>query len=234
MMDILIASASRPQYLKQTVASIKKHLHYKDGFRWILHEDVVRNSDSLKVVRWAINSGFDKIKMTFPAERHGNAIKELLNMAQSRYIIRAEDDWILLKDIDLDEPIKVLDADPSINQVSFRSPTASTAKDKEVTVAGKVLTIHSEWNLIFSIWRLSFIKPRWVATTRGELSYHLINDMDAAEFLECAKDNSWLQKNLGSYWWGDGKDVGYVRHIGEDSVLYIKVEGPKKKDIIGV
>jgi len=231
MIDILITSASRPDYLKRTVDSILEHVHSKDQFRWLLHEDVVRKSDSLKNIKWVMNSGlFDEMKVTYPAKRHGNAIKELLNMAQSEYIFRSEDDCIILKNINLDEVLNVFNIDKKVNQIGFREMNTSTLKENEVIKGERCLTMQfPEWNLVPSIWRLSFIRPRWIVTNRGEVSHHLFSGLNKKKYSELIKNKSWLQENLGSYWWGDGFATGYVKHIGVDATLYAQIEKKNEK-----
>lgn len=112
--DILVTSASRPEYLKQTIETLKRHLHYSGNLRWLLHEDVVRNKESLLCVEWAMENGFDKIKMTYPAERQGQSVLNLMNMSDSKYFVRTEDDWVLKKDINLDNVLQVLEKDKEI------------------------------------------------------------------------------------------------------------------------
>tara|TARA_Y100000310_G_scaffold279894_1_gene299290 strand:+ start:634 stop:1329 length:696 start_codon:yes stop_codon:yes gene_type:complete len=225
--DVLVTSASRVEYLQQTIASLQKHLKFDGKLNWVLHEDVVRQKGSKEVIDWAKKEGFfNGIMVTDPAKRQGAAVLKLLEAANSEFVIRTEDDWILTKDINLNDVVGLMEEHKELNQIGFSKKTnEDVAKWGEYNKYRFPLCLNWNWTFILSVWRKSWILKRWVATDRGDDIAHYLRAGCEHKLLD---SEAWTCQYLGTYWWGGMKDGSYLYHIGEDSVLTSSIEGKDK------
>tara|TARA_Y100000310_G_C20697249_1_gene826580 strand:+ start:80 stop:784 length:705 start_codon:yes stop_codon:yes gene_type:complete len=228
--DVLVTSASRLDYLKLTIDSLRQNLKFSGKLNWIIHEDAVKQAASQEVVRWINKNKFDVLMVTNPAKRQGKAVLNLLKMSKTEFVIRTEDDWVLQRQINLDEVIQVLEENNTVNQISFskrNNGLATHYKYKEYTFSKFKLCLNPNWSFILGVWRKNFILPKWIATERGDDIGLILRQKDG---VQVERSEDWLVKNIGAYWWG-GMDKGeFVAHIGLHSVLQSPI---KDKEING-
>lgn len=203
--DLLMTSASRPNYLDITMYTLHKHLKNVD-IRYILHEDIVKKEESHLLLR-TVGESFDIIRVTNPAKRLFHAIREGLKLVESKYVLKWEDDWILLRDIDIGKIIKIFEKDNSVNQVMFnKQMNIGCGIHKEVN-KGEVTLVpfYNEWGMGPGIWRTDYIREKWIDGM----------DIYAPDFGEV---------DIGSFWYGGLEERGYIHHIGMDSALGASIE----------
>jgi hypothetical protein len=212
--DIIRTSSSRPELLELTTHSLQKHLKFDGNFRWLIHEDAV-NDRSPKCMDFIENSGiYNVYKQDSPPVGQGNSLFWLLNQVKSKYILYIEDDWRLLKDINLNEVINIMEEHNDVNQICFNKRAIMKKKQwftkKEVYKNNIALTTNMYWTFIPSLWRMSYIKDKipynLKECTGGQLSYgvntHLRqlfgNGEDQNQF-----HADWVIKNTGTYFLGN-------------------------------
>jgi hypothetical protein len=211
-LDVLITSASRLDLLKKTIQSFKKKAMCSLEYRFVLHEDVVIEKESDRVLEWANMSNiFDTVIVTKPAERLGKAIKKLLDEAQSKIIFRLEDDWEFEKEFNIDKMLEIF-VDHKINQIMLNK----RSNDSLVEVIGKnfKLTLCNEWGMAPALWRLSFIKPKWKSHPTGDGVNLDLKGYDKNTGGVLLRKNEWLIENMGAYWYGGNGETRYIKHLG--------------------
>jgi hypothetical protein len=193
--------------MKRAMDSFMKHVKYTGIIQWILHEDVVLKKESGQILTWAkYNSIFDQIIKTEPAQRLTHAVKMLLDVSKSKYLLKLEDDWIFVRDVDIDYIIDTMDNNPDMNQIYFSKARQSTKvilKNgyKVIAPVGKG---PYEFAMAPGVWRTSFIKPRWNENTNA---YCPIMD-----------------RPVGDYLYGNDEGKQNIEHIGTISTSQVKVE----------
>lgn len=221
--DVIITSTSRPQFLKPFLESIQKHLFYSGNLRWHIHEGATNWDGSWKqfkeTKKYIQNVGlFDSIQITNPNTNKAEAMMKLKDKARSDYVLYFEDDHVFFKDVYLDKIIDVMNKYPQINQVSFNKPTlvGDTRKipkpnkekgwthftyesrwfdDLEMVVADR-------WHWIASVWRNSFIKPKWEfkgGYSTKKFNHKLKGSDPNRQDKEREWDSEWLEKIIGAY-----------------------------------
>jgi len=164
--DLIRTSASRPNFLKISTASIAKNLKFSGKIRWIIHEDQLDKARSDECMVYIQTCGiYDMFKRDKPPIGQGPSLTWLMSRANTKYILNFEDDWELLKEIDVDKLIKLMDDNQDINQIAFhKRPIMSEKpkfKKKQVFRDGIPLVTSPHWCFTPSIYRMSFLKPKW-------------------------------------------------------------------------
>ena len=199
MIDILITSASRPEYLKRLFDSLFEYLEGFEEAKVYLHEDIVNEEESKKVLSWisTVPAFVDMILITTPAKKDSHAIKRLLNVSKSKYALYCQDDWILLKPVPTGDIIQAFEDHEQINQIAFnRGKNRHYHNFKEIPTRHFSRLVQCfDWILTPAIWRMSYIKPRFKVTENAD---------DIGLILRGGKtrDEKWLADNMGSYFWG--------------------------------
>jgi hypothetical protein len=205
--DVLISSASRPECMKEAMMSFLKHIKCSYTLRWVLHEDVVLKNESEEVLSWAkYNRIFSKIIITEPAQRLTHAVMMLLQEAKSKYILKLEDDWIFIDNVDIDYMSEVMDKNNDINQVYFNksmTPGKIIFKNKMPVIAPEGKGPY-EWAMAPGLWRMDFIKPRW----REDISAYAVK----------------LDQPVGDYLYGKDLVRPNIRHIGKVSTSKLPID----------
>jgi hypothetical protein len=211
-MDVLITSSSRLECLQKTIETFQKFIKFSDDLDFILHEDYVIKAESEKVVEWAKKSGiFSKILETKPAKRLGKAIEKLMSVSNNELVLKWKDDWELTREINLDDVAEIMIKCKDVNQIQFNKRENPTLKHgfnhRLVIKNGKELTLCREWGMAPAMWRLSWIKPRWVCHNNGDsVNQELLGKV--------ARDENWCEINLGAYWYEKPGLGHFVRHLG--------------------
>jgi len=210
MIDVLITSSSRSEYLKRVIFSLRDHLKYSGNLNFILHDDI-RNNDSYYVLSLAKIWRINKTLLTRPAEGESKAIQTLLNHSTTKYVVFWEDDWLLLKDIDLDDVISFFEYRDDVNMIAFNKGLNNPYHGyKETVINGKKLLFCYDWVVAPSVWRADYIKPRFKVTE---------NPDDIRRVLRGWKQRSpeWVKENMGTYFYGGYGQGEFIKHIGEKS-----------------
>ncbi len=162
MIQVMITSASRPEYLKQVFTALKCHLKYSGDIEYILHEDVMDEKLSKEVCIWAESqSEVVRIIVTDPNQGLKIAIQTLLGVITTKYVLNWEDDWLLLKELNLDDMVDVM-VHYSMNQVTVNNRSFRKVNIIDEYKEKKVLHRQSaEWPIGPGLWKRSFIKEHW-------------------------------------------------------------------------
>ena len=206
MIDIIRTSASRPDFLKTSTEALLKNLKYSGEFRWIIHEDCLNDAWSEECMEYIKNSS-----VYTALDQHKNPIGQgpsltwLINQTNSKYILNVEDDYELIKPLDLDPLIKLMDKHSDINQIAFHKRRISWKRGKtfikQQIIRDEIpLVTNPHWAFTPALWRASYIKPKWV---NFEKRVH----WSMNEVLKGIKGNrgpEWVIKNTGTYFLGYG------------------------------
>ena len=90
--DVLVMASSRPDLLKITCEKFKEYITFRDGFRWMIHEDFVYPEESKKSVEYALNN-FDIVESSLPKIGVGYAMDKMFKSVESDYLFYLQDDW---------------------------------------------------------------------------------------------------------------------------------------------
>ena len=223
MIDIMRTSASRPDYLKISTEALQEHLKYTGDFRWIIHEDCLDKGRSNKCMKFIKECGlYHKVHRDNPAIGQGPSLITLLNQVKSKYVINFEDDFELLKDVNVDELIKVMDNNPKVNQIGFHKRPIMIRKPnfekKHVIIDNIDFTVSPHWSFIPSIFRLSYLKPKW--QTFNIDCHWKMNDV--LKGYRKSVDADWVIKNTGTYFLGRAKNKTLFNKLSQEE--YNKID----------
>jgi len=210
--DIIRTSSSRPELLELTTESWKKYLKFDGELRWILHEDVL-NSDKIEAIK-KIGSNYDIFQINNPAIGQGESLFWLLEQVKTKLILYIEDDWKLLKEINLDELYDLMYTNTDINQITFNKRAIMAKKQwfikKEIKKDNISLVTDMYWTFIPSLWRIDWIKPKipeYLKETSGGTCSYGLNDHLRKFFGDKMADEDfnadWVIANTGTYFLGN-------------------------------
>jgi hypothetical protein len=218
VIEIMIDSASRPNLLKQTLPVIIDNLKFSGKLVWMFHEAVLIKEKSDENLEYIKSLGiFDVIKCNTSPSGEGISIKNILEVTKSKYFIHWEDDYIPLRNIDLDEMYEIME-NSGINQLIFHRrdtmhEVAGWIKG-EYTINGKVFTTSPHWRYIPSLWRLSYIKPIWLkCNMTGPNSHWTIND-ELQKDMQVIKTHEMVSKTMKTFYYGPIGEPAFCKHIG--------------------
>jgi hypothetical protein len=224
--DIVRMSASRPDLLRESTASLLKHLKFSGELRWLFHEDVLNENRSKQCIDY-INS-LDINKVLFkdcPAITHGPSLTKLLKSTKTDYVIHWEDDFLCERDIDLDLICKVLDENLGVNQIAFNKRTTMSKKPgfvkKEVIRSEIKLITNPHWAFTPAIWRMSYIMPKWKSKP-GFIHWYINSILKGS-----LKQADWVIANTGTFFLGGNGEPRFCFHIGFERSLRNNVEQEK-------
>ena len=213
--DIIRTSASRPELFKASTESLRSHLKFSGQFRWLVHENYLNQAASDEVLRYAKEAGYDIILKSDPSIGQCMGLSKLLRAVRSPYILNFEDDWEVLRDLPLDEACRILDENPDVNQVAFNKRDTMCEvngfQKAETERSGFKLVTSPHWRLTPALWRMSFIRPRWIVT---ESSNFIWQFNDHLRGVNKAPDAQWVMANMGTYYFGGFDEKQFVQHLG--------------------
>jgi len=220
--DVVIFSASRPEYLKEVLPTLFENISFSGNLNFYLHEDVVIPGKSGEVIH-LLKYNYPQIKLikTSPAQRLGFAIHKMLRMIPSPYMLFMEDDFLLIRKINLDEIVNVFEKEPKVNQIIFNKEKTKKEKDgfqyweENLTIP---LVLASCWSLNPAIWRTSFIKPKWIPFEYERRIQTVLNQACAL------RSEDWVKHYVGNYFYGKHLEPPFVKHIGRKSIRQTKVQ----------
>ncbi len=137
--DITMTAVIRPALLDRTLKSItEKICRDRDGFRLVLNVDPIGEATKpMKVVRTA-KKYFDDVIFNIPkTPSFAKAVKWVWANSDAPYVFHIEDDWLINRDIDVDNMIDILKKYEKLS--SLRLYKYKTPKRNKIT------TFESPW-----------------------------------------------------------------------------------------
>lgn len=114
----------RPEIIRKTYHSFVKNLHGVDFSKTTLYinidpaPDAARREETLEVAKCF----FGRVIHRFPEKPNfTSSVNWLWSIANSDYILHLEDDWELIKPIDINDIMRIFNKNKQINQVAFRA-----------------------------------------------------------------------------------------------------------------
>ena len=237
--DLFINSASRPEDLKKTIASLKKHMKHSGPIYWGLNEDVFDKNASAACI--GIASDFDTVMVTMPRGGQIRAITTvLINATKAKYMVRWCDDFEMIADVNLSDIIYVMEMHPYINQVVFfkgHVPDKKMGKQLEqVEYEGMKFGNVDRWSSLPCVMRTEFVLPRWLQAfskvgNKDKGTWYSICDLFHREIDKDIGDfpvpNKWAIEVMGSLYYGAHGSAPVVRHTGNGKSRVF----PKKRTV---
>ena len=205
MIDIMRTSASRPDYLKTTTEALQNHLKYDGGFRWLIHEDSLNEEWSKQCTAYINEVGIYNVsKVNQTPIGQGPSLTWLLEQTNTPYILNIEDDYELIKPLDLNPLVALMDKHPEINQIAFHKRRISWKRGsyfikKQVVRDGIPLVTDPHWAFTPALWRSSYIKPLWKSFDKN--IHWRMNDILKGDLV---RGPEWVMENTGTYFLGYG------------------------------
>jgi len=201
--DIMRTSASRPNFLQISTESLVKYLKPNVEFRWILHEDAVNGGASDECVKYANECGvYSVIEKHSPPIKQGPSLGWLLDKCDTPYILNWEDDQELIKEIDIESLCNLMDNNPDINQIGFHKRAIMHQKPnfvkRQIVRDGIPLVTDNHWAFTPSLFRASYLKPKWVSFT-DNVHWKMNEVLKGGK---APRDAEWVMKNTGTWWLG--------------------------------
>lgn len=213
--DVLMTASSRPLLMPYCVESFKRFIFTGRKMRWILHEDFIFPEESKKVVNWA-KDHFDEIHTTNPAQGLGKAFSNMIPKIKSKYLLYIQEDWILERPIDVDRIIWTMDNHNELNCITFHKykidTTSGGFRCDEYNFSGLELCVYNGWSFLPGVWRVSKFKEHWEKTGNVEVRPESVFNKTFPGRLTA--DKEWVQKNMGTYFYGKRGTPRFVCHQG--------------------
>ena len=185
----------------------------------ILHEDVLNEEASIKLINWAKKSNlFNEIKADNPPLTQGKSLHWLLSKVNTDYCFNIEDDWEIIQRINLDKLLELMESNKDINQIAFHKRKIMSYRYKfkkiEIERNNIKLTTNPHWAFTPAIGRMSFIRQYWQEPPAGENPVWFINPLIKRS--KKMRSAEWMIKNVGAYFLGGIGEGHYVNHLGTD------------------
>jgi len=218
--DVIRTSASRPEMLKASTKSLAKHLKWDGELRIILHEDVLNRKASDECLHYATHGNdmvFDIIKEDDPPISQLMSLTWLINKTETPFFLNWEDDFEAVRDISLNDAVKILEENPDVNQIAFHKRATMhnryTFIKREVVRSGFKLVTNPHWAFTPAVWRKSFIMNYWKKPFDPGCNpvWWLNKRTKQGHAMKSAK---WIIKNTGHYFMGQFQEPAFVFHMG--------------------
>jgi hypothetical protein len=223
--DIIRTSASRPDFLKTSTEALLKYLEFSGEFRWLIHEDCMNDAWSEECMNYIKNSdtytGVDQDKNPIG---QGQSLTNLINQTNTPYILNVEDDWELIKPLNLNPLIELMEKHNDINQIAFHKrriswKRGSVFKKKQIIRDDIPLVTNPHWAFTPALWRSSYIKPLW-QNFENDIHWRMNEVLKDNEY----KGPEWVIENTGTYFLGYG--LCCLKEFGGDKTRdeYMKLD----------
>lgn len=217
-LEVLITGSSRPQLYPYCWESFKEMCVIRKPFMVTAHEDVVFGDESQKVIAYLTElksrGEIHTIDVDSPARGLGYCLNHYVTKRlQAKYVLYLQEDWEFERPIDIDRITWTMDKHPKINLIFFNkiknSGTINHLEQKEFNFDGLKCCLYHGWTFLPGIWRMDFIRGRWVyRTDRPEAAI--------TQQFTGRESNRYCVENIGAYIYGPQGDARYVRHLGND------------------
>lgn len=154
--DITMTGVIRPDILNRTLESIVKNIcQDRDGFRLVLNIDPIGESiKPAKVIKTA-RKYFDDLIFNIPkTPSFAKAVKWVWSNSDAPYVFHIEDDWIINRQIDVDDMINILKKYEKLS--SLRLYKNKMPKRKKVTTFACSWVYNEEGFYLAKDWRKQF------------------------------------------------------------------------------
>jgi len=214
IIDIIRTSASRPDYLKESTENLQKMLKFDGKFRWIIHEDNLNKNLSKQCADYINECGiYDLNKIDTLAIGQGPSLTWLLEQTKSEYVINFEDDFKLLKEVNINALTDLMDIFQDMNQIAFhKRPIMHMKKGtggnpnfyKKAIIRNNIqLVTNPHWSFTPSIFRASFLKSKW---RNFNNNVHWQMNQVLKGYKTLGRDSDWVIANTGTYFLGSIKN----------------------------
>ena len=208
--EIAITGSSRPALYPIFWESLKM-LKMKERPKITAYEDVIFPDESKKVKEF-IADKVDEYHEFNPNLRLGMVFQNLLNNLHKEYFIYLQEDWKILKEIDVDLCVEILDKNPDIQQIWFpkklENYTYNKFCDETIQIDDVNFVPYTSWTMIPNISRTKFVRNLW---ENGELKKHPRPESPMKKYMKGA---GLLGKDKRiSYILGEKYDE-YIEHLG--------------------
>jgi hypothetical protein len=227
MIDIIRTSASRPDYLKTSTEALRKNLKYDGKLRKFIHEDRLNIEWSNECINYLNSINMFMIsKVNQTPIGQGASLTWLLDQCTSPYILNVEDDYELLKPLDLTPLVELMNKHPKINQIAFHKRRISWKRGKNAEFKKKQLVIddiplvtNPHWAFTPALWRASYIKPKWEHFEKN-IHWRMNDVLKGNEY----RNADWVIDNTGTYFLGYG--LCCLKEFGGDKTReeYMKLD----------
>jgi len=115
-MDIAMTATLRPDILEKTLASFKKYLLKEfEDHRLVINIDPIGDHSTLKDMVKIVDSHFVHYEIICPkTPNFAKAFRSVWAYANTRYVLHLEDDWEMLRPVDLDSIIDIMEMDSNL------------------------------------------------------------------------------------------------------------------------
>lgn len=240
--DVWRMSASRPWQLEKTHEDLVRHLRYSGKLRFHLIESVLVPEYSELCIQFAKEHGYT-VSVIHPAKGQGFAMDYALkNVITSKYALKWEDDFKPVKDIPLDDCVKVMEAYQNVNQICFNKRETMSGKEyrgpggitkiwpkeqRQFTVPpwSYPMVVKEKWWFGTALWRMEYIKPLfqyWPHNTHNLMNDHVLMPLARVGSTSQERDQNGMvvpsvrdiEEKVGCYIWGKTGDPPMVEHTG--------------------
>lgn len=230
MIDVIVTSTCRRQF-EATYASFMKNVKCGQGFRFIIHIDVLeKNKHYLpKLLEFLRRSGIGDININTGNHSFSGAVNYLFKKLQSEHYFHLEDDWLFLKPIDLNAVMEVMKNNKNIHSIRFskeqikkpdRRIKKSLARKNELyLLPGREVNIGGIDLIETNIWSLN---PHVARTSIVKQFLDIPEGINPEEFL--SKRYFSVFDSPGLYTYGKYGDSPYVRDVGRPCYVIKKAK----------
>jgi hypothetical protein len=221
IIDVIRPSASRPDLLKTTHEEFLKRAIWNGGFRFVLHEDVIEAKKSQRCIEFGLEQCYT-VQISNPPVGQGESVHSLWKESKTDYIFHLEDDWLFIRDFDLNKAVSLMNNHPEVNQICYHKRPIMAEKGEfkkeQIDFDGQPLVLAPHFGLLPGLWRRSFFNDRWKtfplsSNFGGEINMHLKGIGPSGEF----RDHEWMKLHIGAYFWGKHGEDPFVQHLGIQS-----------------
>lgn len=150
IMDIVIVSTIRPKILEKTLESWSKYAFInKEKFRFIINIDnigLTKEFEPITNIELIKKYGFENIvyNINDEAPSHSAAFKWCFNQATSKYIFSLDDDWELIREIDIDEMVSIHEETSQLANLRVLSHSSAHKQLSRLKYTGKTIFFNGE------------------------------------------------------------------------------------------
>lgn len=240
LVQVFRGSVSRPWQLEKTTPTLFENIDY-ENIEYHLVESVFVKQLSDECIEYAKNNGFSGIHMIDPQQGYGFAIKWFLdNIVTAPYMINWEDDYKAEVRIPIQTCVWLMEKYPHINQICFNKRSTMDAKwarpgggkpdfqwkKKQRYFSGVPLVVKEKWWFGPAIWRVSYIKPKFVGY--ASRVHHLMNDEVLLPLAgsrltpegRIVPTPEQVEEAIGSYIYGKHEDPRMVAHMQDGDSIW--------------
>jgi len=228
MLSVMRTSASRPELLEKSTASLLKHLDFGEyePYEWLIHEDVLNGAASARCRAMVEESGLYSVKgFHNPPITQSASLTWLLNQVKTKFVLNWEDDFEAIADIDIQRCIDLMRANEDIRQIAFHKRGIMTHrytfKKEQIQREEVYLTTNPHWAFTPALWRTSYIVDKWneVNFPKGcnpvwPLNF-LLKQLPPSSGV--IRNAHWMMTHVGCYFLGKIGEGHYVNHLGTNS-----------------